>query len=175
MCREAKLHKQICSDILSLHDSKLRVSRFVSKFQEEKMKNYKKLKGIFTSAIFASIAVLCSQQAMAGSYTSSVNLPVLHSKGYVYTARVPVPASVRAGQVIKNVSWDWNVQGWPRGLQVQLCQAADRCVDVSRNRRASTRAFYGFLANQSFYYELKLSPSSPAPIAGQVGRITVDW
>lgn len=139
------------------------------------MKNYKKLKGIITSAVFASIAVLCSQQAMAGSYTSYVNLPVLHSKGYVYTARIPVPASVREGQVIQNVSWNWNVQGWPRGLQVKLCQAANRCIDVSRNRLGSTPLFRNFPAKQSFYYELTLSPSGPAPVAGQIGRITVDW
>jgi flagellar protein FlhE len=139
------------------------------------MKNFKKLSGIIASAVIIFSTLLGSQSAMAGSYSSSVNLPVLHSRGYVYVARVPVPNTVREGQTIKNVSWNWNVQGWPRGLQVQLCQASDRCIDVSRVRRSSTRMFHGFLAKQPFYFELKLSPSGPTPVAGQVGHITVDW
>ena len=139
------------------------------------MKNFKKLNGIVASVVITSAAMLGSQSATAGSYSSSVKLPVLHSRGYVYVARVPVPSTVREGQVIKNVSWDWNVQGWPRGLQVQLCQASDRCIDVSRFRRSSTKMFYGFLAKQPLYFELRLSPSGPTPVAGQVGRVTVDW
>lgn len=139
------------------------------------MKNFKKLNGIIASVVIVFASVLGSQSAMAGSYSSSVNLPVLHSRGYVYVANVPVPNTVREGQVISDVNWNWNVQGWPRGLQVYLCQAHDRCVDVSRVRRGSTPRFKTFLAKQPFYFQLKLAANGPAPIAGQLGRITVSW
>nr|WP_243245669.1 flagellar protein FlhE [Pseudomonas sp. S25] len=112
---------------------------------------------------------------MAGSYSSSVNLPALHSRGYVYVAQVPVPNTVREGQTIRNVNWNWNVQGWPRGLQVYLCQASDRCIDVSRVRRGSTARFHGFLARQPLYFELKLAAGGPSPVAGQLGQVTVSW
>lgn len=139
------------------------------------MKNFKKLNGIVASVVIIFASVLGAQSAIAGSYNSSVNLPMLHSRGYVYVARVPVPNTVREGQTIRDVSWNWNVQGWPRGLQVNLCQASDRCIDVSRIRRGSTLRFKGFLAKQPLYFELKLAAGGPSPVAGQLGKVTVSW
>lgn len=100
------------------------------------MKILKNLTGMTLPTVFA-IALLSSSGAMAANYNSQISLPVLHSKGYLYTASLPVPKSVKAGQ-IKNVSWNWNVQGWPRGMEVFFCQAGGQCVDVSRLRSGST-------------------------------------
>jgi flagellar protein FlhE len=139
------------------------------------MKNFKKLNGTLMSTVIAFTVVCGSQHASAGSYTSEVRLPALHSKGYVYTAHVPVVGAPKQGQVIKGVSWNWNVQGWPRGLRVNLCQAPTRCIDLSRVRLGSSRVFNGQLASGPFYFELQLSPDGPAPVAAQMGRITVSW
>ena len=108
--------------------------------QEEKMKDFKKLKGILLSAVIA-IGFLASHSATAASYTSQVRLPVLHSKGFAYTSQLPITKAAKTGQKIMSVSWTWNVQGWPRGLEVSLCQGAARCIDVSRQRSGSTDAF----------------------------------
>nr|WP_139110494.1 flagellar protein FlhE [Pseudomonas syringae] len=127
------------------------------------------------STVIALTVVVGSQNASAGSYTSEVRLPVLHSKGYVYTAHLPAVGGPKEGQIIKNVTWNWNVQGWPRGLRVNLCQTPTRCIDLSRVRLGSSRVFNGQLASRPFYYELQLSPDGPAPVAAQMGRITVSW
>lgn len=139
------------------------------------MKNFKKLNGTLMSAAVALAVVFGSQNASAGSYASEVRLPALHSKGYVYTAQLPALGAPREGQIIKSVSWNWNVQGWPRGLRVNLCQTPTRCIDVSRVRLGSSRVFNNQLASGPFYYELQLSPDGPAPVAAQIGRITVSW
>jgi len=139
------------------------------------MKNFKKLNGTLMSTVIAFTVVCGSQHASAGSYTSEVRLPALHSKGYVYTAHVPAVGAPKQGQVIKGVSWNWNVQGWPRDLRVRLCQTPSRCLDISRKRSGSSDQFNRFLASQPFYYELKLSPLGPSPVAGQTGRVTVTW
>lgn len=139
------------------------------------MKNFRKLNGTLMSTVIALAVVFGSQNASAGSYTSEVRLPVLHSKGYVYTAQLPAVGAPREGQIIKSVSWNWNVQGWPRDLRVSLCQTPTRCLDISRKRTGSSDQFNRFLASQPFYYELKLSPLGPSPVAGQIGRVTVTW
>ncbi|WP_229635658.1 flagellar protein FlhE [Pseudomonas syringae] len=139
------------------------------------MKNFKQLNGILMSTVIAFAVVFDSQNASAGSYASEVRLPALHSKGYVYTAQLPAVGAPREGQIIKSVSWNWNVQGWPRDLRVSLCQTPTRCLDISRKRTGSSDQFNRFLASQPFYYELTLSPLGPSPVAGQIGRVTVTW
>lgn len=139
------------------------------------MKNYKKLSGIMSPLGILAAALLTSQTAVAGSYNSSVSLPTLHSKGNVYVAHIPVPAGPRNGLLIKSVSWNWNVHGWPRGLQVQLCQGKTRCIDVSRQRTGSTNAYNGRHSPEPFFYELKISGPGPVPVAGHLGRLTVNW
>ncbi|WP_346833479.1 flagellar protein FlhE [Pseudomonas abietaniphila] len=139
-----------------------------------KMKNFRKLNGVALRAGFVSTAVFLSSHALAGTYTSTVQLPTLHSKNYVYTAHVPVPAGVGSG-FIKNISWNWNVHGWPRGLQVYLCQTSTRCIDVSRQRVGSKATFTQFHASQPFFYELKLSDPGRVPVAGLLGKLTVNW
>jgi flagellar protein FlhE len=149
------------------------IARFV--IQEIKMKNFKKLNGIVTSAGFVVAACVASSQAVAGTYSTAVQLPTIHSKNTVYTAHVPVPAGTNYGHIIKNVSWNWNVHGWPRGLQVYLCQTRDRCIDVSRQRVGATNKYNQFHAAQPFWYELKISEPGRVPVAGLQGRLTVDW
>jgi flagellar protein FlhE len=102
-------------------------------------------------------------------------LPILHSKGFAYTSQLPIAKAAKMGQKIMRVSWNWNVQGWPRGLEVSLCQGPARCIDVSRQRSGSTDVFNNLSVDQPFNFVLKLSPASPAPIAGQLGKITVNW
>lgn len=139
------------------------------------MKDCKKLSGILSSAGMLAAACLISQAAVAGNYSSSVTLPTLHSKGYVYVAHIPVPAGPRNGLLIKSVSWNWNVHGWPRGLQVQLCQGKTKCIDVSRQRTGTTNAYNGRHSPEPFFYELKISGPGPIPVAGLLGRLTVNW
>jgi flagellar protein FlhE len=138
------------------------------------MKNFKKLSGISLRAGFISLALSLSAHTFAGTYTSTVKLPTLHSKNHVYTAPMPIPVGVGEG-FIKNISWNWNVHGWPRGLQVYLCQTSTRCIDVSRQRVGSKAAFTQFHSSQPFFYELKLSDPGRVPVAGLVGRLTVNW
>lgn len=136
------------------------------------MKNFKRLNGIAVAASFAFAATVLSPQALAGSSTSTLKLPTLHSKNYVYKAHLPTAAGLRIGQSVKSISWNWNVHGWPRGLQVQLCQGPSRCIDVSRQRVGSTTKFKHF---QPFYYEFMLSDPGRVPVAGLLGKLTIDW
>ncbi|RRV08425.1 flagellar protein FlhE [Pseudomonas sp. v388] len=138
------------------------------------MKSFNRLKGVVLSVIMFAF-MSSSQAALAGSYMSTINLPVLHAKGFAYKANFPIPRGAKPGGLIKHVSWNWNVHGWPRGLQVYLCQTAGRCLDVSRLRSGASVSFERSSATQPFYFQLKLSPSGPAPIAGQQGTITVTW
>ncbi|WP_082060926.1 flagellar protein FlhE [Pseudomonas abietaniphila] len=135
------------------------------------MKNYKKLNGALTAAVLASVVYLASPQAVAGSVSSVVNLPTIHSKNYAYKAHLPA-MGLRSGQGINSVTWNWTVHGWPQGLEVHLCQGPTRCIDVSRQRTGSTSKFKNF---QPFYYELKLSSPGNVPVAGLLGKLTVDW
>ncbi|HEY0287540.1 MAG TPA: flagellar protein FlhE [Pseudomonas sp.] len=139
------------------------------------MKNCKNFKGVFVAVGMLSVICFASQSAVAGTYSSSVNLPTLYSKGYIYTAIVPVPVGPRHGVKIKNITWNWNVHGWPRGLQVYLCQTLTKCIDVSRRRTGSSQAFKDSHSTQPFYFELKISGAGPMPVAGLLGRLTVDW
>lgn len=137
------------------------------------MKNFKKLNGVVTSSVFALTCVMCLP-AVAGSYHSTVQSSTIYSKNYVYTAQLPVPANVGIVN-IKSVSWNWSTSGWPTGLQVYLCQGANRGRDVSRNRTGTTNMFAGSHAPQSFHYEMKVSHPGRVPVAGLLGRITVNW
>ncbi|MCF5164539.1 flagellar protein FlhE [Pseudomonas congelans] len=123
--------------------------------------------------VFALLA--CSNLALAGNYQSSVALPVVHSKGYVHTAELPVSRHAPAAATIKSVSWNWNVVGWPQGLEVYLCQGPSVCLNVSRQRTGSTTFFGNQLASRKFYYTMKVGDTGRVPVAGQQGRITVDW
>ncbi|WP_122316389.1 flagellar protein FlhE [Pseudomonas cichorii] len=136
--------------------------------------DYKKSKWIRSASGIVLAFSGYSEMAMAGSYQSSVNLPTVHSRGYLYTANIPLRGAPPEGAWIKNVSWNWNVTGWPRGLEVELCQA-NNCIDISRMRVGSTQVFRGQLANRCFYYSIKVSGAGTVPVAGQFGRITVDW
>jgi flagellar protein FlhE len=141
------------------------------------MKNYKKLNGTFVVAGILSAACLLSQAAIAGTYNSSINLPTLHAKGYVYVAHLPVSPGPKSGMLIKSVSWSWNVHGWPKGLQVQLCQGRTRCIDVSRQRSGTTNVYNRNQSTEPFFYELRLSGqgAGPVPVAGLKGGLTVTW
>lgn len=135
------------------------------------MKNSKRLSGIAVAASFAIAATVLSAQAVAGSSSSSVRLPTLHSKNYVYTAHLP-SNGLQTDKLIKSVSWNWNVHGWPRGLQVYLCQGPATCIDVSRQRVGSTNKFTRF---KPFYYEIKLSHPGTVPVAGLLGTLAINW
>ncbi|MBX8609726.1 flagellar protein FlhE [Pseudomonas cichorii] len=136
--------------------------------------DYKKSKWIRSASGIVLALSGYSEMAMAGSYQSSVNLPTVHSRGYLYTANLPLRGAPPEGAWIKNVSWNWNVTGWPRGLEVKLCQA-NNCIDISRMRVGSTQVFRGQLANRGFYYSIKVNGAGTVPVAGQFGRVTVDW
>jgi flagellar protein FlhE len=136
------------------------------------MRNFKKLNGI---VVLASVGFAMSPLASAGAYDSSVRLPTLHSKGYVYTASVPVPSGPIDGGKIKSVDWTWDVHGWPTGLQVYLCQAPTKCIDISRVRAGSTQTFKDIYSTQPFYFEMKISGAAAMPVAGLLGRLKVHW
>ncbi|WP_237613575.1 flagellar protein FlhE [Pseudomonas syringae] len=137
--------------------------------------NNKKLEWVSSaSGMFLAILVY-SNPALAGNYQSSVALPVIHSKGYMHTAELPVSRHTPPAATIKNVSWNWNVTGWPQGLEVHLCQGASLCLNVSRQRTGSTAFFGNQLASRKFYYTMKIGNAGRVPVAGQQGRITVDW
>lgn len=138
------------------------------------MRNLKRWSGSALRAGMISGFFCMAPCAFAGTYTSTVKLPTLHSKNYVYTAHVPIPARVGEG-FIKNISWNWNVHGGPRGLQVYLCQTLTRCIDISRQRVGSRAIFTQFLSTEPFFFELKLSDPGRTPVAGQAGRLTVNW
>jgi hypothetical protein len=92
------------------------------------MKNFKKLSGISLRAGFISLALSLSAHTFAGTYTSTVQLPTLHSKNHVYTAPMPIPVGVGEG-FIKNISWNWNVHGWPGGFK-SICAKRPRVVST---------------------------------------------
>lgn len=137
--------------------------------------DFKKSKRIRSASIIGFLALGLSSMAMAGNYSSSVTLPTAHSKGYLYTANIPVSGRPPAGGRVTDVSWTWNVIGWPRALEVQLCTGKSNCIDVSRQRSGSTRHFIGNPAQQKFYFALRIGQSGHVPLAGQQGRITVNW
>lgn len=137
--------------------------------------DFKKLKRTRSAAGIALALCVFSGTTVAGSYQSSVRLPVIHSKDYLYKADLPVGRGVPPGAVIKNVSWNWNVTGWPQGLEVYLCQVPSPCVDISRQRRGSSAAFNLQIANRPFMYTLRLGGAGRVPVAGQSGNITVSW
>jgi flagellar protein FlhE len=138
------------------------------------MKSLSKLKGMLLPAVIF-VAAISSQNVLAGSYASVVNLPVLHAKGFNYKAIFPTVRGPGPGERIKHVTWNWNVHGWPRGMQVFLCHTGSRCLDVSRLRSGATSEFKGLSATQPFHFQFKLAPAGPAPIADEKGRITVTW
>ena len=137
--------------------------------------NNNKLKRSRAASGIAFALLACSNLALAGNYQSSVALPVVHSKGYVHTAELPVSRHAPAAATIKSVSWNWNVVGWPQGLEVYLCQGPSVCLNVSRQRTGSTTFFGNQLASRKFYYTMKVGDTGRVPVAGQQGRITVDW
>lgn len=126
-----------------------------------------------------SALVLISQASMAGSYHSTVGLPTIHSKGYVYQTHVPVASIAPSGSQISTVSWSWSYVGFPRGLVVQLCQGTiNRCHDVSRQRSGSTSMFAGNNQSQPFFFRTVIvngRNSSPVPVGAQGGAVTVKW
>ncbi|NHB95474.1 flagellar protein FlhE [Photorhabdus stackebrandtii] len=124
----------------------------------------------------ALLLTLFSQAALSASYQSSVVLPTVYSRNYTETAYLPVVGSPPASGSISNVSWTWNVVGWPQGLSVYLCQGdTNSCIDISRIRRMSTTAFNNRSPAQQFFYALRVANGGTVPVAGQMGEITVTW
>ncbi|MCO5364027.1 flagellar protein FlhE [Pseudomonas alliivorans] len=117
--------------------------------------DFKKSKRIRSAAVIAWALCVFSGTTTAGSYQSSVRLPVIHSKDYLYKADLPVGRGVPPGAVIKNVSWNWNVTGWPRGMEVYLCQVPSTCVNISRQRQGSRSASMGDSQTGSFLMRLE--------------------
>ncbi|PQQ34655.1 flagellar protein FlhE [Photorhabdus luminescens] len=136
-----------------------------------------KLKKIF--GIGSALLLTMFSQTVAaasGSYHSSVVLPTLYSKNFLETVNVPIVGSPPATGKITNVSWTWNVVGWPKNLSVYLCQGdTSSCVDISRTRRMSTAAFNNRSPAQQFLFALSVGNGNVMPIAGQTGEITVSW
>ncbi|MCC8422586.1 flagellar protein FlhE [Photorhabdus thracensis] len=133
---------------------------------------FKKILGIGS----ALLLTLFSQAALSASYQSSVVLPTVYSRNYTETAYLPVVGSPPASGSISNVSWTWNVVGWPQGLSVYLCQGdTNSCLDISRTRRMSTTAFNTRSPAQPFFYALRVANGGTVPVAGQMGEITVTW
>lgn len=136
--------------------------------------DFKKLKWVRLAWI-SIMALSVSQTVMAASYTSTATLPTVHSKGYLYRVDIPVKGKPHAGAVISNVTWNWNVVGWPQYLQVSLCAHAGRCLDISRQRSGSTHYFSNLSASQSFYFTIRMAPIGLVPVGGQQARLTVSW
>ncbi|RAW91316.1 flagellar protein FlhE [Photorhabdus laumondii] len=114
--------------------------------------------------------------AASGSYHSSVVLPTVYSRNFTEIAYLPIAGSPPASGSINNVSWTWNVVGWPTGLSVYLCQGStSNCLDISRTRRMSTTAFNNSSPTQQFFYALRVANGGTVPVAGQTGEITVSW
>ncbi|MFJ4141258.1 flagellar protein FlhE [Pseudomonas sp. NPDC089734] len=135
----------------------------------------KKSKWIRSASGMVLVILGYSEMAVAGSYHSSVNLPTVHSRGYLYTANVPLRGALPSGTAITNVSWNWNVTRWPQGLEVYLCHGASNCLDISRQRTGSSSFFTGRLAKQSFYYAIRMGATGIVPVASHYGRVTVTW
>ncbi|WP_391529366.1 flagellar protein FlhE [Photorhabdus akhurstii] len=136
-----------------------------------------KLKKIFGIGS-ALLLMMFSQFSLAagGSYASSVVLPTLYSKNFLETVNVPILGSPPATGRINNVSWTWNVAGWPQNLSVYLCQGdTSSCIDVSRTRRMSTTAFNNRSPAQPFLFALRVGNGNVMPIAGQAAQVIVNW
>ncbi|NHB91267.1 flagellar protein FlhE [Photorhabdus cinerea] len=136
-----------------------------------------KLKKIF--GIGAALLLMMFSQtgfAASGSYQSSVTLPTIYARNFTETAYLPVVGSPPATGSITNVSWTWNVVGWPQGLSVYLCQGStSNCIDISRVRRMSTTAFNNRSPSQQFFYAMRVASGGTVPVAGQTGEIIVSW
>lgn len=137
--------------------------------------DFKKLKWVRLAWISIMMALSVSQTVMAASYTSSATLPTVHSKGYLYRVDIPVKGKPAAGAMISNVSWNWNVVGWPQYLQVSLCAHAGHCLDISRQRSGSTHYFSNLSASQPFYFTIRMAPIGRVPVGGQQALLTVNW
>jgi len=137
--------------------------------------NSKKLNGTLAALGMVTALLMCSQMAVASSYQSSTVLPTIHSKGYLYTANVPVSGSPPANGKISNVTWNWGVVGWPSGLSVHLCHGANLCKDISRQRSGSITDFNNRNASQGLYYAVRVVSPGRVPLAGQHGNVTVSW
>ncbi|WP_239690205.1 flagellar protein FlhE [Pseudomonas syringae] len=144
--------------------------------KESNMKlDCKKLKWISSVPGIALVLLASLDVAMAGSYQSSAALPVIHSKGYLHTIELPVSRHVPPAAMIKNTSWSWNVAGWPQGLEVYLCQGVSLCLDITRQRTGSTTFFDNRFADRKFHYAIRVGAAGRVPVAGQQGRVTVNW
>lgn len=137
--------------------------------------DFKKLKWIRLAWISIVMALSSVEAVMAASYTSSATLPTVHSKGYLYRVDIPVKGKPGNSARISNVTWNWNVVGWPQYLQVSLCAQAGHCLDISRQRSGSTQYFSNLGANQQFYFTLRMAPIGLVPVGGQQARLTVNW
>ena len=126
-----------------------------------------------------SLLAMYSQASMAGAYSSSVGLPTVHHKGWIYQAQLPVTAVVPAGARISRVTWNWNVVGFPRMFVVFLCQGTTNiCHDVSRLRSGSTDRFAGGNPAQPLFFRMHMvndPKSSPVPAGGLSSGVTVTW
>lgn len=130
--------------------------------------DFKKLKWVRLAWI-SIMALSVSQTVMAASYTSTA------TKGYLYRVYIPVKGKPHAGAVISNVTWNWNVVGWPQYLQVSLCAHASHCLDISRQRSGSTPYFSNLSASQPFYFTIRKAPIGRVPVGGQQALLTVNW
>lgn len=97
------------------------------------MKNFKRLNGVAVAASFAFSATMLSAPALAGSSNSSVKLPTLHSKNYVYTAHLPTASGLRTGQSIKSISWNWNVPDGREGFRFSFVKALPGALTFPAN------------------------------------------
>ncbi|MEE4328689.1 hypothetical protein V2J59_22095 [Pseudomonas alliivorans] len=86
--------------------------------------DFKKSKRIRSAAVIAWALCVFSGTTTAGSYQSSVRLPVIHSKDYLYKADLPVGRGVPPGAVIKKISAG---TGMSRGGRVAWRFTCVRC------------------------------------------------
>lgn len=127
----------------------------------------------------ASALVLFSEVSQAGSYHSSVRLPTVFSRGWVYQAPLPVTGVAPAGARIGMVSWNWAYVGFPQGLVVYLCQGPSNCLDVSRQRSGSAFKFAGGSPAQPLVFKVQVINDPlrryTVPVGGLNGAVTVNW
>lgn len=127
----------------------------------------------------ASALVLFSEVSVAGAYNSSVQLPTVHSRGFVYQASLPVTGVAPAGARVSRVSWNWAYVGFPQGLVVLLCQGASNCEEVSRQRSGSTNRFTNSNPAQPLHFRVHVINDPlrryPIPVGGLNGAVTVTW
>jgi flagellar protein FlhE len=126
----------------------------------------------------ASALVLFSEVSLAGSYQSSVRLPTVHSRGFVYQAQLPVTGAAPAGTRVGLVSWNWAYVGFPQGLVVHLCQGTT-CQEVSRQRSGSSYSFAGGNPSQPMVFKTQVINDPlrryTVPVGGLNGAVTVNW